>query len=104
MLPRECSLSFAQRDPHSGDAVVLRRVDHESSPSASDVEESHAGLEPELAADVVELCNLRSLEIVVVVTEVGTRVDHSRVEPQLVKVVADVVVVLNRVLVAVSPA
>ena len=72
---------------------MLRRPEDQPAPAAADVEEALARLEPQLAADVVELLRLRDVERVVLAAEVRARVHHALVEPQPVERVADVVVV-----------
>jgi len=63
---------------------------HQAAPAAADVEQAHAGLEPELAADEVELGDLRLLEVVGL-RPVAAGVDHAGVEHGLEEVVAEVV-------------
>ncbi len=77
-------------------AVVLGGPDRQRAPAAADVEHGLAGREPELPAHEVELVHLRLLELAVRVAVVGARVDHQRVEEQRVEVVADVVMVRDR--------
>ena len=98
---RQFELAVRQRDADRADAVVLGRVQDQPAPAAADVEEAFAGAQTQLAADQVELGELRVLQRVAGVAEVGARVDHARVEPEPVEVVADVVVMLDRV--AVEP-
>ena len=61
----QVGLAGRQRDADGADAVVLGRVQHHAAPAAADVEQPHARLEPELAADELVLGRLRVLERVV---------------------------------------
>src|SRR5512143_181349 len=74
---------------------MLRRVRDERAPAASDIEESLAGMEPQLSADEIELRLLRLVERHRLRLEVRARVHHALVEPYLIEVVADVVMVLD---------
>jgi hypothetical protein len=103
MLVRERVLVLRERDAGRVDAVFLRRAHRERTPPAADVEEFLSGLEHQLVADVVELLQLRLLERVLLGLEVRARINHARVEPELVELVGDVVVVLDR-LAVVAPA
>ena len=87
--------------PRHGDAdrphaVVPRRVHHHPAPAAPDVEQSHARLERELAADQLVLRLLRGLEPDVGRVPHRARVRHRRAEHDPVEVVRDVVVVRDR--------
>ena len=95
-----------QGHPDDADAVLLGRVDRQRAPPAADVEvpvRRGVGqrVEPQLAADEVELVALRVLQGVrrVVAREVRAGVSHVRVEDERVEVVGEVVVVGDRVLV-----
>src|SRR5712691_2650572 len=88
-------LRLRQRHPVRRDAVVLRGPDGEAAPAAADVEKRLPRLEPELAADEIDLVLLRLLELAVGVAVVGARVEHERVEEQGVEIVRHVVVVRN---------
>jgi hypothetical protein len=68
-------------------------VHHQPAPAAADVQQPLAGLQAQLAADVVQLALLRGVQVVVGRLEVGARIDHAPVEPQRVEVVRDVVMV-----------
>ena len=86
-------LVLRKRDAVRVHAVVLGGVEDEPAPAAADVEETLPGRQAELAADVVELRDLRVVERLRVVPEVRARVHHALVEPHAVERVADVVVV-----------
>ncbi len=55
-------LVLRQRDAARLDAVVLRGPEDQAAPAAADVEQGLAGLEHQLAADVIELLRLRLVE------------------------------------------
>lgn len=96
---REVELVLRQRHAETRRAELLCGAQHERAPAAADVEQALAGLQLDLRQDVVDLLDLRGGEILVAVLEVRARVHHVLVEPQLVELVRDVVVVLDRLLV-----
>src|SRR5205823_3274436 len=59
LLLRKIVLRLRQRHAMRGDAVMLRGVADEPAPAAADIEEALARLQPQLAADHVELGRLR---------------------------------------------
>ncbi len=85
-----------QRDAGGVHAVVLGGVQDQRAPAAADIEQAHARLEIELAADQVELGPLRVGQRLVRAGEVRARVGHRLVEQQPVEVVGQVVVVRDR--------
>lgn len=95
----QVELVLRQRDAEALRAELLRGAQHERAPAAADVEQALAGLKPDLGEDVVDLLDLRGGEILVAVLEVRARVHHVLVEPQLVELVRDVVVILDCLLV-----
>ncbi|MNK35689.1 hypothetical protein D3C87_542200 [compost metagenome] len=98
-LGREVELVLRQRDAHAARAELLRRADHQRAPAAADVEQRLPGLEFDLGEDVVDFLQLRGGQVFVAVLEVGARIDHVRIEPELVERVRHVVVVLDGFLV-----
>ena len=103
-LSRQVGLSSAEGHPDHLRVVVGRGVKGHRSPPAANVEEPRAGalVETELAADELVLCGLRLLEARLRGRENGTRVRHRRPEHQAVEVVADVVVVRDRLGIALA--
>ena len=77
------------------DAVVLGHVQRQRAPAAARFDHRFAGREAQLAADVVELRCLRLLQRHRGVGKIGAGVDHVPVEPELVEIVADVVMVVD---------
>ena len=98
-LAGERSLGFGQRYAVADDAVMLGRVDQHGAPAAADVEQRLAGLQAQLAADMVELVELRLVDPVREILEVAAAVDHALVEEEPVEVVRNIVVVGDRLLV-----
>ena len=90
---------FRQRDAVADDAVVLGGMDQHRAPAAADVEQPLARLQPQLAADMVELVGLRLVDAVGEIGEIAAAVDHAFVEEEPVEIVRDVVVMLDRFLV-----
>lgn len=99
-LGGEVVLVLRQGHAQAARAVLLRGAQHQRAPAAADVEQRLPRLQADLGEDVVDLLHLRFVEGLVAIFEVGAGVDHVLVQPQLVEVVGDVVVVLDRFLVA----
>ena len=78
-------------------AVVLCSMEREAGPATAHVEQSHSSLEPQLAADQVELLRLCFLEGRVGLGEHRARVGHRGAEDPAVEGVAHVVVVRDGV-------
>ena len=95
-LPRKLELVLGEGDPGRIDAVVLRRVDRQPAPAATDVEKPVAGSQAQLAADVVELLRLSGIDVLGAGTEVRARVDHPGIQPQLVERVGHIIMAMNR--------
>ena len=89
----QLGLGLVQRDPVGLDAVLPRRVEGQSSPSASDVEQAFAPLQPQLPADVVQLPFLGGIQVVAGVREIPAGVHHPLVQPQGIEFVGHVVVI-----------
>ncbi len=98
-LRGEVELVLRKRDAHAARAELLRGAQHQRAPAAADIEERLPRLEPDPGQDVVDLLQLRGSKVFIALLEVRARVDHVRVEPELVEVVRDVVVILDRRLV-----
>src|SRR5580692_12101050 len=81
-------------------AIMLGGMADEGAPAAADVEQGFSGLEPQFAADHIELVGLRCRKIVVPVFEIGAGVDHLRIEKEFVKSIGEVVVIMDVLLVA----
>ena len=80
-------------------AVVLGGVKEERAPAAADVEKGIVRLQPQLAADHVELVALRSRDVVVQLGKIGAAVDHLGIEKERVELVRKIVVILNVLLI-----
>jgi hypothetical protein len=68
-------------------------VDDEPTPATTDVQQALTGLQPQLAADVVELALLGTVQILLWRGEVSAGIDHPLVQPQRVELARNVVVV-----------
>src|SRR6266446_598344 len=83
------------------------RVNDQGAPTATDVEQTLARTKAQLAAEIIEFAFLRHVKVVVSRDEIGAGINHSRIEPQTVKIIRDIVmkrdrapIVLQRVLLA----
>ena len=99
-LARQAGLRLGQGDAGGVHPVVGRRVPDQRPPAAADVQEALARAQAQLAADQVQLLLLGLVERRLRAGEIGARVDHVAIEPEPVEVVADVVVVADRLAVA----
>lgn len=88
-------LVVRERDARGRDAVVLRRPQQQRTPARADVQETLAGPQVELAADVVQLRFLGLGQRHLRIAEIGAGIDTPRIQPQAVEVVGDVVVELD---------
>ena len=79
---------------------MLRGMDRERAPATTDVEQALAGAQPQLAADVIQFGDLRGVEVVMRAAEIRARINHPRIQPELVEIVRDVVVKRDRLPVA----
>src|SRR4029079_2566828 len=93
-----------ERDAKRFHAVVLGGVHDQRTPSTTDVQHLHSRLQAKLTAEIVALFLLSGDNVLVFPLEIRAGVKHPRVEPQGIKVVAYVVMVLNRLGSAVPPA
>src|SRR5215472_768978 len=84
-------LRLAEGDADGGDAVVRRRPADQPTPAAANVEQPIAGLEPQLAADMIKLLLLCGVEIFAAGLKVSAGIYHVSVEPETVELVRDVV-------------
>ena len=66
----------------------------EPAPAAADVEQTVAGLEPEFAANNVQLVALGRVEILIRLQKYA-RVHHAGIEPELVELGRHIVVIAN---------
>ena len=92
-LVRQFGLRFAQGDASCTDPVALSSVDDEPTPSTTDVKQALTGPQPQLAADVVELALLGTVQILLRRGEVRAGLDNVLVQPQAVELARHVVVV-----------
>jgi hypothetical protein len=70
-------------------------VHYESAPATTNIKKLLPPLEPEFPADQVELARLRLIERLLMRVEIRARVNHALIQPELVKIVADIVVMLD---------
>ena len=94
-------LLLRQGDADDLDAVRPGRMQREGAPTATDVQHAHAFLQAELAGDVIALGELGRAEVVHALTPVGAGVRHRLAQHHLIEVVADVVVMGDRLGIAV---
>ena len=92
----QLGLAPGDRDADRLDPVVLGGVQHHAAPAAAHVEQAHARLQAQLAADQLVLVGLRLLQRVGRVVEHRARVGQAGPEHEPVEGVGDVVVVADR--------
>ena len=94
-LPPERQLLLAQCDASDLDAELASGQARQAPPAATDIEQLLARLQSQLATQVAELGQLRSGEVFLAGLEIGAGIDHFRIQPELVEVVGQVVVVMD---------
>ncbi|MCY1426919.1 hypothetical protein D9M71_427480 [compost metagenome] len=94
-LAAELELLLAQGDAEHLRAIFASSETRQPTPATAYVEQVVASVQAQFAAQVIELVLLRLIERVVRLTEVGARVGHVLIQPQLVERVGNVVVVGN---------
>ncbi len=88
-------LIFAERHAQHFYSVFQRGVPRQPSPSAADVEQSFAGLQSQFAADVFHLAFLRDVQFFRAGRKISARILQVAVEPQRIKIVAYIIMVLD---------
>ena len=94
-LPRESNLLFGIVVGDHVDAVVFRHMYRQRTPAAACFDDLLPGLQLQFAAYVIEFGDLRFGQCRGGRVVVGTGINHAFVEPQPVKVVAQVVVMAH---------
>ena len=84
-----------QRDAEHVDIVMAVQIEREPAPAAADVEHLHAGLQVQLGGDMRFLVELRLLEAVLGIAEIGAGILAVLVEEQLVEAAGEVVGMLG---------
>ncbi|MNC37141.1 hypothetical protein D3C75_856960 [compost metagenome] len=88
-------LLFAQGNTQYFCAEVPGGITGQASPATADIQQVVAGLQSQLATQVVELLVLGYLQAFLTRFEIGARVSHVLVKPELVELVGKIVVVGN---------
>lgn len=94
-LAAQLQLLLAQCDAKHLGAILTGGEARQPAPATTDIQQVIPSLQAQLAAQVVELVLLGLGQGVVRLLEVGTGIDHVRVEPQLVELVGQIVVIGN---------
>ena len=94
-LPRPLDLLTGDAEPSNADAVIFRHVQGKCAPAATDIQNTFSAFQVQLATDVVHFCNLSGIEIHRRRSEISARIDHLVIEPQMEKLVAEIVVPMN---------
>ena len=95
-LSDQVVLLFAQGHPGNLQAIFPGRRQHQGPPATADVQQSLALFRVQLVQDMVDLGNLRFLQVIyIAIGEVGAGISQGIVQPELVKIIADIVVALN---------
>src|SRR6059058_6153616 len=75
---------------------MLRRVDHKSTPTTTNIHHPLPRTQPQLPAKILKLTFLSSIYAILRCTKIGTRVEHSAIQEKLVEVVRAVIMVYCR--------
>ena len=102
---RPAHLWLAQSNSFCAHAEMLRGVNEQGAPSATDVEQTLPRTQAQFAAEIIEFVFLCCIEIIVWRLKVGAGVDHPSVKPQPVEIVRNIVMKCYRAPIALgSPA
>ena len=88
-------LRRAQSQPGYMNTVVLRSVDGKPTPAAADFQHPVTRLELQFATDQIEFMQLSCFERIVFTEKQPARVKHPLVQKERVKIIAEVVVMVN---------
>ena len=91
-LLRQLQLVLAQGNAMGTHAIVLRRMQDQTTPAAANVQQALTGLQAQLAADMRQLGLLRGLQRHVGLLKVGAGIHHGAVQPERIEGVGEVVV------------
>jgi len=97
-VARQGRLLTRERHAEHPHPVVPRGVQRQAAPAAPHIEHPHPRLQPQLAADQLQLVPLRLLQPIPQTSRlgpIGTGIDQRRPKDQAVKIIAHVVVVPN---------
>ena len=86
-------LLFRKRDAEDVNILHLREIDRKTTPPAADIEELLAWAQTQLRSNQPAFGPLRRFKCVVVILEVGARVEQAIVQKQAIKLIPDIVVV-----------
>src|SRR5512132_2151951 len=75
---------------------MLRCVKDERAPTAANIKQMLARLKSELAAQIIELAFLCGAEVLVGRLEVRARIYHSRIKPETIKIIRNIIMKRHR--------
>ena len=94
--PLELFMLFhAQCDPHAMDPVFLCGLNEQEPPAAADVQERHSLLQIQLLQDIINLVHLCLIERIVFMQEIAAGIAQCFIQPELIEIVADVIMALD---------
>ncbi len=96
----ESCLGLTEGDAGGADSVLPRCMNNQAAPPAPNIHEPLAGCQAKSSADSVHLLQLCCIEIIFCIPEISARVHHVPIEPQSIKLIGDIVVILHCFLVA----
>ncbi len=76
-------------------AIVSGHVQAQSSPSAAGFHNLFSRTQPQLARHQIQLGPLRFFQVGVLLREIGAGVDHLRIEPEPVKIIGEIVMIVD---------
>ena len=86
------SLFLAQCDAHSMDFIFSRCLPQQETPAAANVQKTHPLLQVEFVQNMVHLVDLSLIQGILIRLKIAAGITHGLVQPQLIEIVADVVV------------
>ena len=84
-------LFFTERNAMGVNTIMACRPTDQRTPATTDIEQALTRRQTQLTADIVQLVFLRTGERLAGVMEIGAGIDHLRIQPQAIKIVAEIV-------------
>ena len=88
-------LLYAQRDPHTMYAILFCRLNQQKAPSAPYIKQGHPFLQIQFFQNIIYFVFLSLIKRILLIQKIAARIAHSLVQPELIKVISDVIMALH---------
>ena len=75
--------------------IFTRHIQRKATPSTTGLDHPFPWHKPQLAADEIELGELRLFQACILAREIGTGIDQFLIQPQFVEIITDIVMMMN---------